>query len=229
MSIEGAMALRSRRRLRIIAVAAATAVILIGAVLIGGAMILDMSSVAAQIQRKVSQAIDGKVSWDTQQVRFLPAPRVILRRMYVELPGKAQARIEEASVYLRLWPLLHGDAEIRSIALVRPAMRIDVAESAGRQSPSTLDPIAVYRSTMTSVVQATRRFAPDSVLSVDDGSLEVHPADAPAVRFSGLSLRARTGFKGLDIEMAGVSSFSGRSQLSARSSSPTCRGTLCST
>jgi len=94
MSIEGAMALRCRRRLRIIAVAAATAVILIGAVLIGGAMILDMSSVAAQIQRKVSQAIDGKVSWDTQQVRFLPAPRVILRRMYVELPGKAQARVE---------------------------------------------------------------------------------------------------------------------------------------
>jgi len=54
------MALRSRRRLRIIAVAAATAVILIGAVLIGGAMILDMSSVAAQIQRKVSQAIDDE-------------------------------------------------------------------------------------------------------------------------------------------------------------------------
>src|SRR5690242_17886265 len=150
------MARRYSRRLRIIAVAAGTVAVLIGAVVVGGAMILDMSAVTAQIQAQVSRSIDGKVAWDTLRVRVLPVPRAILRGMDIEIPGNAHARIEEVSVYLRPWPLLHGNAEIRSITLLRPAVRIDVPASTSPQTADTREPISVYRSAMTSAVQAMR-------------------------------------------------------------------------
>ena len=179
---------------------------------------LDLSGVEAQIQRKLSEAVHGEVAWDALRVRLLPSPRGSLRGVRLEVPGVASVRAEEADAHLSLLPLFRGRAEITSVSIVRPAIRIDLAlaegaSPAGKAPP--MDPVAAYRSALGPVIEAIRRIAPGSLLSVEDADVEIRAPGAPPIRLSKLSLRAQTGPDGMDFEMTAASNYWSRLRFTA--------------
>jgi AsmA protein len=113
---------------------------------------LDSPAVRAQIQRKLSEAVQGEVGWDDLSIRILPAPRGVLRKARVEIPGIASVRAEEINARLLFWPLLRGRAEITTVSVVRPEIRIDIAPSPvpdgknKQEDAEEPDPFAAYRS-----------------------------------------------------------------------------------
>jgi hypothetical protein len=178
---------------------------------------LDRPAVEAQIQRKLSEAVNGEVAWDDLRVRLLPTPRAALRGVRVDVPGALRARIEEADAGLRLLPLFRGRAEITSLSVVRPDIRIEIAafESADQQETES-DLVAGYRFAMGPVVDAVRKFAPDTSLEVDDAIVDVHAPDMLPIRLSGLALQARSGLRGIDLELSTASNYWSRLELSGR-------------
>jgi hypothetical protein len=51
--------------------------------------LLDTPAVRAEIQRKLSEAVQGEVAWDDLKIRILPAPHGVLRKARVgtKVPG----------------------------------------------------------------------------------------------------------------------------------------------
>jgi len=179
---------------------------------------LDLSAVETEIKRKLSEAVHGEVAWEALQVRLLPSPRGALRRLRLEVPGVASVRAEEADAHLSLLPLLQGRAEINSVSIVRPVIRIAVAENAPLPETKTppTHPVAAYRSALRPVIEAIRRLAPDGVLSVEDAEVDIRVSDVPPIRLNGLSLRAQTSPAGMVVEMTTASNYWNRLRFSAR-------------
>jgi len=184
--------------------AAALAILIVGAALLVP-LFLDTPAVERQIQAKLSQLVQGEVAWEKLSIRLLPSPRGALSKVRVEIPGVAEVRAEQADAHLRLLPLLRGRAEIASVSLSKPAIRVQVAPaSPAKEAPreeTPADPLGVYRS----VVDGIRRFAPDAEVDVEGGELDLALAGMPAIRVRALELHGRTDTKGMTVELGAAS------------------------
>lgn len=198
-------------------------VALLGALLVAAALflpdVLDTPRVRAEIQRVLSEAVRGEVAWDELSVRILPSPHASLRMARLEIPRVASVRAEEAEARLRLRPLFHGRVEITSVAVTRPVIRISVvpapADKPKKAAPAA-DIVGAYRSVMGPVVEAVREFAPDTVVTVESGELEILVPDALPMKLSKLTLRARAGMGNMELEATAASQYWSWVALSAR-------------
>jgi AsmA-like protein len=179
----------------------------VGAVLVGGSMLLNVPAIKSQAARQLSQAANGHIAWDALRIRLLPAPHVEVRGVTIDIPGQVHARIEEAQVRLRLRPLFHGQVDFASIAVVRPVVRIDLSPSAPEQGQSSNDPVAAYRALLGPLLQAVRHAAPRSLLQIAEADVELRAPDTPLFQLRGMSLVARTDATGLELEASAASNF----------------------
>ena len=192
-------------------------VVILGALLVIAALylteLLDTPAVRAQIQRILSEAVSGEVAWEELRIRILPVPHGSLRKARLEIPRVASVSAEEATARLRLLPLIRGKVEIISVTVTRPVIRISVvpAAPAGEQDAqkqkSAADIVGLYRSAMDPVVGAVRKFAPNTVVTVEDAELEVRVPDAPPMRLDKLTLHARAGVNGMAIDATAASPY----------------------
>jgi len=165
--------------------------------------LLDRPGIAAEIQAKLSSAVDGDVRWDEFRVRILPSPHGTLRGLKVKTVA-ASLSADEVTVALRLWPLFHGRAEIASLVLARPLVELTVVPSASVPQEAQLapaqDPLEAYRSLMRALAGALQEFAPDTVVAIDNAGVNVTIEGMPPLQFSDLSLRARTAREGVELD-----------------------------
>jgi hypothetical protein len=167
--------------------------------------VLDLPAVERELQSKLSQVAQGQVAWEKLSIRLLPLPRGSLSEVRVEIPGVASVRAEQLDAHLRLLPLLRGRAEIASLSLSKPAIRVHVPppqaarEESREEAPS--DPVESYRA----VVAAIRGLAPEAVLDVEEGDVEVGLPDMPPIRVRRLALHGRTDSQGMELELTAAS------------------------
>jgi uncharacterized protein involved in outer membrane biogenesis len=167
-----------------------------------GVRLIDTPAARAEIQTRISAALGGRIEWQSLHLRLLPRPHGELRGVRIEIPGALSARADDLDVYLQLWPLLLGRAEIASLSLSRPELRIHPAGS--EQSDVELDPVATYRAVVAPVADALRKFAPDTVLTIKDAVLDI--ASSP-VRLHNLNITARSAAQSLDLDVASASNY----------------------
>ena len=182
--------------------------------------LLDRPGVEAEIQSRLSGAVNGQIAWESLQVRLLPSPRGVIRGVRVEMPGTMSVRADQIDARLRFMPLLRGRVEIASISVSRPAIQVDLAPfepaEKKKKDKATTDPLEAYRTAVAAVIVGIRQFAADTVLEIDDATAEVRAPDLPAILLRGLSIHARTGLKGLDLDAATAGNFWDELRLSAR-------------
>jgi hypothetical protein len=208
-----------RRLLYVVGALVLAAVALVAAV----PLLIDTPAVRAEIQRRLSAAVQGEVAWQRLGVALLPAPHVELREVRIEIPARAQIGVEQVDVYVRLWPLLLGRPEIASLALRRPRIELS-GDRGGETTPAperkALDAVALYRAIAEPAAQALRRFAPDTTVELSDAALELRIPDAPAsartLSLSGLRAKAVSGEKRLDLQLETASNLWKRLRLDAR-------------
>src|SRR5262245_56789508 len=162
---------------------------------------IDRPAVQADIQRRFSEALHGPVTWEDLDVALFPAPHGELRKLRLEMPGTIAAAADEVNVYLRFWPLLRGQAEISSLTLKKPSIRILGAGGGATDAP--LDAMAAYRAALEPVARALQEFAPDTAFKLEEASVELG---------NGFALRelqavARTDASGVALQASTGSSF----------------------
>jgi uncharacterized protein involved in outer membrane biogenesis len=172
--------------------------------------LLDRPRMAAQIQAKLSSAVQGDVRWKEFRLRLLPAPHGVLRDLEVKTAA-ATLTTDEVTVALRLWPLFSGSAEITSLRVAHPVLRLTVVPAAAVPEEAQLapaqDPLQIYRSVMSTVVGALREFAPDTVVEIDNADINVRVEDLPPIEVSNLALHARTGDQGVELDATAASRY----------------------
>ena len=125
------------RAARYAAYAAAALAVLVFAPALLLPLFLDTPAVEHELQAKLSQFIRGEVAWEKLSIRLLPSPRGALSKVRVEIPGLAEVRAEQIDAHLRLLPLLRGRAEIASVSLAHPEVRLEIAPPAAAKPPVT--------------------------------------------------------------------------------------------
>jgi AsmA-like protein len=176
---------------------------------------LDTQRVETELQAKLSEAVHGEVAWEKLEIRLLPSPRGALSNVRAEIPGTASLRAAEVEAHLRLLPLLRGRAEIASVSLSNPVIALEIAPPpSGKKKPreeAPADPVGAYRS----AIEAVRRFAPESVLEIENADLDVRVAGLPPIRLRKLEVLAKTGSAGLNVEATAESEYWERMKLAA--------------
>jgi len=194
------------------AYAAGAAVLLLALAALLAPAYIDRPAVQADIQRRLSEALKGQVTWEALEVALFPAPHGELRKLRIEIPGKLGATADEVEVDLRFWPLLRGRAEISSLTLKRPAIRVLAAGAGGNGDMPPSDAVAAYRAAMEPVANALQEFAPDMAFKLDEASVELRAGFA--VR--DLTAAARTDRNGVQLELTAASTLWKRLSLEAR-------------
>lgn len=171
-------------------------------------VLVDARAVQAELQRRLSAALGGQVSWQELDVRLLPAPRGELRGLRIDIPGKLHATADGVNVYLRLWPLLRGEPQIASVALQRPQVRVTAA---GGDSEKPFEPMAAYRAATEPLARALQEFAPKMAFELDQALVEIGSFALRDVR-----ALARTDSKGVELELTSAATVWQRLSLQGR-------------
>ncbi|MBV9190843.1 MAG: hypothetical protein JOZ85_10200, partial [Betaproteobacteria bacterium] len=194
--------------------------LLIIAVAVAVPRLLDRPKMAEQLQARLSAAIGGEVRWEEFSVRLLPVPHGEVRRLKVQTAA-ATLTADEVTTALRLWPLFHGSAEISSLTLVRPVVRLTIVPAASVPEEAQLAPaptsvLESYASTMKAIVAALEEFAPDTVVAVDNADVSVRVEGMPPIEVNKLVLRARTNDHGVELSASAASRYWNALKLAAR-------------
>jgi hypothetical protein len=189
------------RAARYAAYGAATLAVLVVAAALLVPLFLDAPAVERELKAKLSQLVQGDVAWEKLSIRLLPSPRGSLTKVRAEIPGAASVSARQVDAHLRLWPLLHGRAEIAAVSLEKPAVRLRIAPSAGagqrKKEETAANPVEGYRS----VVSTIRELVPEALLEVEDGEVEIE--------FEGLLVHVR------DLQLRVDARAEGRTRLEA--------------
>ena len=176
--------------------------------------LIDTPSVRADLSKKLSAAVDGKVTWSGLDIRLLPRPHGVVRDAYFEMPNLVKVEVATVDVTLQLLPLFRGRAELQSIDLLQPQVDVWIANSStdttpttGDEAPTSNDPLVVYREVMQPVLDAVARFAPNTALGVDNGRVSLHMPDLPSLVMSGLDLKLRTDGDGVAVDVAALGTY----------------------
>jgi len=183
---------------RTLALALGLAVLLAMAVLVGPRL-LDLPSVRARLERQLSEATKGELTWKKLDVRLLPAPHGVLSDAQIRIPGVVEGRVEEIEIRLRLVALLAGRVELQEAHVVRPVLRVTVPHSDRTRSAEPVDPITAYRNAAQPIVDRIRRLAPDLELSVQDGKFEVSIPGLPSAVQINLTAEGRSDAQGFTL------------------------------
>lgn len=182
--------------------------------------LLDRPAMAAELQGRLSKALDGEVRWKEFSVRIFPFPRAVVRALEIKT-ASATVTTEEATAALRLWPLFFGRAEISSVNVVRPVLNLTVVPAAAvpkeaQLAPPPRNPVEAYRSSMESIVGALREFAPDTDMAIDNAEIAIRMEDVPPIEVKELSVRGRTGSHGVELTAAATSRYWNSMKLAGR-------------
>ena len=182
--------------------------------------LLDRPGMAAELQARLSKALDGEVRWKEFTVRLFPYPRGTVRALEIKT-ASATVTTDEAIAALRLWPLFFGRAEISSVNVVRPVVHLTVLPAAAvpeeaQLAPPPRNPVEAYRSTMASIVEALREFTPHTTLEVDDAEVAVRVEGMPPIEAKELTVRARTSDRGVELTASAASRYWNAMKLAGR-------------
>lgn len=206
---------------RYIAYCAAVLAVLVVAAVLFLPDFLDTPVVRAEIQRILSGAVRGEVTWEELRIRILPAPHGVLRKARLEIPQVVSVSAEEATADLRLFPLLRGRAEITSVTVTKPVIQISIIpvaapEGKPQERAPAQDIVGHYRSVMGPIADAVQKFAPDTLIELEDAEMEVRVPGALPMRLSKLSVRARAGAGSMELDTTAASEYWSGLTLSGR-------------
>lgn len=191
-------------------------VLLTGGVVLALPWLIDLPSIRTQVEQRLSQAMNGTVRWRSLDIRLLPTPRAVLEGAQVEVPDMLQGRVESVELELRLRPLLAGRAEIHAVAVVRPAFRVQIRPGPPDPNAHPKDPMTVYRAVLEPTARILQKIAPDTTVSIRDGSVEVEIAGLPSIAATAIELQARTDGAGIALEGAMAGKYWDRVRVNAR-------------
>src|SRR5258706_6750672 len=208
------------RVLRYGAYAAAALVVLVLAAAFAVPRLLDRPRMAAELQAKLSNVVQGEVRWQEFSLRILPRPHGNLRALRVETAA-ATFTADEVTLALKLWPLFMGRAEISSLEVERPVLRLTVVPAAAVPKEAQLAPppasaLEAYRSAMGTLVQALQEFAPDTVVQIDKADVSIRVEGLPPIEASNLAVRGRTSGHGVELEASAISRYWNSMRLTGR-------------
>jgi hypothetical protein len=201
------MSFRSRKLLRWSLGIFLGLIVLLVVTVFAAQWLVDVPSVRADLSKKLSDAVNGKITWQDVNIQLLPLPHGVVQGAHLEIPDVVKVDVATTAVTLRLLPLFRGRAELKAVTLLQPSVDVWIAKASDKEQaknkdkPATTDnPLALYRNAMRPVVDVIARFAPNTTLAIDQGRVALHVRDLPSFEASALNLSVVTDGEGVVVQ-----------------------------
>ncbi len=152
--------------------------------------IIDLSSVRARIEARLSEAIGGTVAFDWLDVRILPRPRVKVANLRMSVPGRFQGTAVTLSVYPKILPLFVGKLRASKVTVEAPEVAVRLsAPPAQEPRAKRPDTLAALKRSLAEAGSRLAALAPNLTIVIDRGRAVVSTARHPPVTIERLDAR----------------------------------------
>jgi hypothetical protein len=160
----------------------------LGALLLLPRMI-RLEAVKNRIETVVSERAGGTVRYREAEMRFFPRPVILLRNATLAYGGTATGTVDTVALSPEWLPLIRGEFRVGSVRLEKPdfRMRLPAFPFAGKHPPRTL---AQIRDRARGLLATIESFAPNLVMTMENGSLSLSPTRGVPLTFRGIRAKA---------------------------------------
>ncbi len=150
------------------------------ALLVTAAMLLprlvNTELVRSKIESTISRDLGGTLTYDRVALSILPRPRIVLRKLKIEVPGTFSAALSSLDIYPALLPLIHGDLQITEVHLERPGVTVLLPGAPGPVRKQKR-PASGPKSSPEQVLAVAAKKMPGIIIVIDKGRLTVMRGD----------------------------------------------------
>ncbi|MFA6148182.1 MAG: AsmA-like C-terminal domain-containing protein [bacterium] len=142
---------------------------------------INGEAVKAGILARVSRATGGTMRYDRLDLAWFPRPRVVVRRLVMDLPHRAAGSVESLTLYPAVFPLFRGGYRVAKIVADAPDLAVEIPPRGKEEKPLTIEEVRVRIAELLSALSAD---APGLVIEVRRGrvALSIGPRPVCALR-----------------------------------------------
>jgi hypothetical protein len=138
--------------------------------------LVNTELVRSKIESTISRDLGGTLAYDRVALSIIPHPRIVLRQLKVEIPGKASVALASLDIYPALLPLLHGSLQITEVHLERPWVTVTLPE-ASEPKRKKKGPTSGPERSLDQVLAVASKKMPGIIILIDEGRLSVMRGD----------------------------------------------------
>jgi hypothetical protein len=176
---------------------------------------INKESIREKVQSTVSEKIGGEVDFNRADLSIFPFTHVVIHQGRFSIPDKATGSFESVSVRPKILYLLIGKVRIAKLSVTEPEITMRFPEGSPQKAKvrdkgekDKDDPLAVVKEHLISLLAPLSADAPDLVVSVEKGTLDIAEKEDSLFRFQDIDAHVVFPPEGLTINLTCSSSLS---------------------
>ena len=171
---------------------------------------INGEAVKAGILARASRAAGGTVRYDRMDLAWFPRPRIVVRRLELDLPHRAAGTVESLTLYPALFPLGRGGYHLAKVRADAPDLAVEIPRPAKEEKPASL---AEVRERIAGLLSTLSVDAPGLVFEVHRGRVALSFGPRPPCALREIEGRIVLPPKRLDVDIRCASNLWGNLSL----------------
>jgi hypothetical protein len=155
--------------------------------------IINSEVIQKRLNAYLFRETGGSIAVQESDVRLLPLPHIVLRKVSLIIPDKATGLIHAIDIYPDVWSLIRGEVKFSELSLESPRFTVAISEEKKKRSLEEIE------GKMRAVLQVLNSVAPDAVLRIQDGKLDLTRAGHVVFSFDTIQSKLATSGKALNM------------------------------
>jgi hypothetical protein len=162
--------------------------------------IINSEIINKRVSAYLNEKTGGSIEVEKSDIRLLPLPHIILREVSLSIPDKATGLVRSIDIYPDLLSLIRGKVKFSELTLDAPRFVVAISEDKEKKSLEEIE------EKVRSVMHVLTSIAPDAVLRIQNGKLDLTKSDHIAFSFDTIQSGLSTSEKSLNISLTCASS-----------------------
>jgi len=151
------------------------------------------------VKKKVNayflQKTGGSIAFKKSEIHLFPLPHIDFQQVSISVPNKANGLIQSLGIYPDVWSLIKGNVQFSKLSIESPYFIVALSEDKEKTS------LEVIEEKIRSFVHDLTSLAPDLIMTVQKGKLDLTKADRVAFSFDTIQSRITASGKSLNLSL----------------------------
>jgi len=161
--------------------------------------LINSEAVKQKVNAYFLEKTGGSLALKQSDIHLLPLPHVVFRQVNFSIPEKANGFIQSLGVYPDVWPLLRGDLQFSKVSLDSPRFTVALSDDEKKKSLEEIE------EKIRSFTRDLTALAPDLLMTIQKGKLDLTKADRVAFSFDAIQSRLTVSGKSLHLSLSSTS------------------------
>jgi hypothetical protein len=157
--------------------------------------IINSEIVKKKVNAYFVEKTGGSIAFEKSDISLLPLPHIVITQVSFTIPKKATGFVQSLDIYPDVWSLVRGDLHFSKLSLESPRFTVALSEDMEKTSLEEIE------EKIRSFVHDLTSLAPDLLLTVQEGKLDLTKADRLAFSFDAIQSKLTASAKSLNISL----------------------------